>query len=319
MSNSFLRSSKQELVVYEKETLKSFTVHLPRAVSPELTEFLRDNRRPGRRRRSIRTTRVVAYHDKFIVVQTCQGHFVINHGTRRWYEVYISPSTSCLLLRPDVRYQYQAAPAFTVQSVTWYPPLENINVKAIPSTLAQHRFTFNAKLGDGHIIAAAYRSVLVLKLEDWSVAVSRNLMLNFSMVRQIRSSPSGDYLAIRYTFPSDGCSVNNILILHYPQFTKAMQVNVRGAYWPVSDLVNLQVFPRFSLSESCLAVMKQHSYSRRVFVYKLPLAGLLPLRQLCRQAILHLVHPNDIARLPLPYSLHRFLLQPALPTFSASQ
>ncbi|KAK3761464.1 hypothetical protein RRG08_045691 [Elysia crispata] len=324
--------AKQELAVYEKESLKSFTVHLPRAVSPELIEFMRNNRRPGRRRRSIRTIRVVAYHDKFMVVQvncdqhrlfakmyminlelkTCQGHFVVCHGMRRWYEVYISPSSACLLLRPDVRYQFQAAPAFTVQNITWYPPQDDISVKGIPSTLAQHRFTFNAKLGDGHVIAAAHRNILVFKLEDWSVVANHSLMVHFAIVRQVRSSPTGDYLAIRYTFPADGCSFNHILILHYPEFTKAMQVDVRGAYWPVSDLVNLQVFPRFSLSESCLAVMKQHSYSRRVFVYKLPSAGLQSLRQLCRQAILHLVHSKDVVQLPLPHSLQRFLLQPAL-------
>ncbi|GFO19758.1 hypothetical protein PoB_004626300 [Plakobranchus ocellatus] len=324
--------SKQELAIYEKESLRSFSVFLPRAVSPQLTEYMRNNRRPGRRHRGIRTSRVVAYHDKFMVVQvnsdqhrpfakmylvdlelkTCQGHFVVCHGLRRWYEVYISPSSSCLLLRPDVRYQFQAAPAFSVQNTTWYPPQDDISVRGIPSTLAQHRFTFNARLGDGHVIAAAHRNIVVFKIQDWSVAASHSLMVQFAIVRQIRSSPTGDYLAIRYTFPADGCSFNHILILHYPDFTKAMQIDVRGAYWPVSDLVNLQVFPRFSLSESCLAVMKQRSYSRRVFVYKLPSAKLPSLRQLCRQAILHLVHSKDVMRLPLPYPLQRFLLQPGL-------
>ncbi|RUS90327.1 hypothetical protein EGW08_001925, partial [Elysia chlorotica] len=125
-----------------------------------MTEFLRNNQRPVRKRHSIRTTRVVAFHDKFMVVQvnndqqrlftkmylidlelrTCQGHFVICHGMRRWYEVYISPSSTCLLLRPDVRYQFQAAPAFTVQNATWYPPQRDVAVKRVPGTLAQHRF-----------------------------------------------------------------------------------------------------------------------------------------------------------------------------------
>ena len=50
----------------------------------------------------------------------------------------------------------------------------------------------------------------------------------------------------------------------------AWQVEVRGAYWPVSEFINLQVFPRFSISESCLAVMKQRNCGRKVFVYKLP-------------------------------------------------
>ncbi|CAG5132441.1 unnamed protein product, partial [Candidula unifasciata] len=141
----------------------------------------------------------------------------------------------------------------------------------------------------------------VYKLDDWSLVSQHNLMVPHASIQQIRSSPSGDYLAIRYIFPAAGCHYNKILVLHYPEFTEVLQVDVRGAYWPVSELVNMQVFPRFSLSESCFVV----------FVYKLP-NELRSLQDLCRKAILHLVTSKDIPKLPLPLTVKKYLTQHAV-------
>ncbi|BFZ22286.1 hypothetical protein BsWGS_25325 [Bradybaena similaris] len=329
----FFRSgfrSRNELVIHEKEASRYVTVKLPRVSSAEMSAYLRNNR-PRRKRRSIRSTRVVAYHDSLVVVQvssdrhapfakfyiinldthTCSGNFIVCNNLRRWYEVYMSPNSTHIVLRPDVRYHFQAAVSYHIQNVKSCLPKSEVCVKKIPSFLVHHSITFNSQLGDEHVISAGYRHIQVYKLEDWSVTSQHNLMIQHASIQQIRSSPSGDYLAIRYMFAATGCQYNKILVLHYPQFTKVLQVDVRGAYWPVSELVNMQVFPRFSLSESCFAVMKQHNYGRRVFVYKLP-NELRSLQDMCRKAILHLVTSKEIPNLPLPATVKKYLIQHAV-------
>lgn len=84
-------------------------------------------------------------------------------------------------------------------------------------------------------------------------------------------------------------------------------MDVRGCYWPVSEVVNLQVFPHFSPSEATIAVMKNCSYSRKVMTYKLPICR-FNLQYLCRRAILHLVSYREINKLPLPANIVNFLL-----------
>ena len=56
---------------------------------------------------------------KFYIIdierQQCCGHFVVANNVRRWYEVHLSPSNSHIVLRPDVRYHYQAFINYEVQ------------------------------------------------------------------------------------------------------------------------------------------------------------------------------------------------------------
>ncbi|CAG5132440.1 unnamed protein product, partial [Candidula unifasciata] len=133
----FFRSgfrSRSELIIHEKEASRYVHVKLPRVSSTEMSAYLRNNR-PRRKRKSIRSTRVVAYHDNLVVVQvssdrhapfakfyminletpTCCGHFIVCNNLRRWYEVYVSPSSTHIVLRPDVRYHFQAAVSYHIQ------------------------------------------------------------------------------------------------------------------------------------------------------------------------------------------------------------
>lgn len=87
----------------------------------------------------------------------------------------------------------------------------------------------------------------------------------------------------------------------------SLQVDVKGCYWPVSEVVNLQVFPHFSPSEATIAVMRNCTYSRKVMTYKLPICR-FNLQYLCRRAILHLVSFRDVHKLPLPANIVNFLL-----------
>lgn len=99
----------------------------------------------------------------------------------------------------------------------------------------------------------------------------------------------------------DILSINKICIMIL------LQVDVKGCYWPVSEVVNLQVFPHFSPSEATIAVMRNCTYSRKVMTYKLPICR-FNLQYLCRRAILHLVSYRDIHKLPLPANIVNFLL-----------
>ncbi|CAL1536216.1 unnamed protein product [Lymnaea stagnalis] len=316
---------RNELMIFEKEALRCLTVQLPRETTPEMTAYFHRHR-PRRRRRSIRTARVVAYHDGTIIVQLnsdrhppftkffiinleqqkCCGQFILYNSLRRWYEVYISPSSTHIVLRPDVRYQFQANINYHIQVIKSYTSMPPVIISKMAVLLPHHSFTYNKQLGDEDIIAAGNRSIKIYKTSDWSVTSQYILPISDATIQQIRSSPTGDYLAVRYTFPANGYCYNHILILHYPDFSEIMHVDIRGTYWPVSELINVQVFPRFSLSESCFAVIKQRNYGRKVFIYKLP-TELRSLQDLCRRAILHLVTPRDISKLPLPSTVQKYL------------
>ncbi|KAH9524409.1 hypothetical protein Btru_054459 [Bulinus truncatus] len=319
--------NRSELMLYEKETQRCVTVRLPRETCPEMSTYLR-NHRPRRRRRSLRSTRVVAYHDGCALIQVnsdrhppftkfffinlehriCSGQFILYSSLRRWYEVYISPNSTHIVLRPDVRYHFQANINYHIQLNKCYPPKKPVTINKIQVYLAHHSLTYNNKLGDEHIIAAGDRDVKIFRTEDWSIT-SQKILFDFNAsIQQIRSSPTGDYLAARYTYLADGSNYNCIIILSYPDLEKVFQVDIRGAYWPLSELVNLNIFPRFSLGESCLAIIKQHKFSRRIVVYKLPVK-VCSLQDLCRQAILHLVLPHETCKLPIPVSLQKYLLQ----------
>ncbi|KAK6970813.1 hypothetical protein BgiMline_026503 [Biomphalaria glabrata] len=318
--------TRSELMLYEKESQRCVSVKLPRETCPEMTAYLR-NHRPRRRRRSIRSTRVVAYHDgsaliqinsdrhppftKFFIInleqRACCGQFILYSSLRRWFEVYISPSSTHIVLRPDVRYHFQANINYHIQFNKCYSDGQPLVISKVQVFLAHHSLTYNTKLGDEHIIAAGDRAVKIYRTEDWSMTAQHSIFSFNASIQQIRSSPTGDYLAARYNYLADGCNYNCIVILSYPDFQKIFQVDIRGAYWPMSELVNLNIFPRFSLGESCLAVIKQHNFGRKIVIYKLPVK-VCSLQDMCRRAILHLVSPIETSKLPIPVSLQRYLV-----------
>lgn len=313
---------RHEIVIYEKQSGTYIRVKVPRFSSQSLSNFL--HRRDMKF--NVRQTQVVAYHKGTIVVQVnthrtvpytkfyiidmeagvCTGHFIVANNFYPQFEVHISPSASHIVLRPDAQYMYQVFSGYNIQSGAYFPPCQALILKKIPENLFDHSIVYNALLGDEHILVAHAAKIKTYRTSNWTVESTHNIGIRDALIHQIRSSPSGNFLAVRFTFPGDGYHYNHILVCHYPQFSIIMQVDVRGAYWPVSELVNLKVFPRFSLSESCLAVMKQQNFGRKVFVYKLPVE-LNSLQDLCRRAILHLVAPKDISKLPLPPIILRYL------------
>ncbi|XP_046331434.2 uncharacterized protein LOC124114746 [Haliotis rufescens] len=320
--------SKSEIVILEKLAWWVGSVKVPRVPVPDTEDpnwF-----RHAQHNRTRKECSVVGYRNGLAVVQincdrhftiakfyildlfqkTCVGHFVVMYHTRRWYECYISPNKRRIMLRPDHLTRVVVLPdSYVIQNLTLFVgPSESPVVAAIPPAFRTHALTYNTKLGDDFVILGADQDIEIRKLPDWSLEKHvPNLNISAS-IHQIRSSPTGDFIAIRYVHPihSREYSTNFVAVLSYPKLDIVMRVDVRGCYWPVSEVINLQVFPRFSPSESCIAVMRNCSYKRKVFVYKLPPVQ-SSLQHLCRRTVLQLVPLKDTEKLPLPNKLLDYL------------
>lgn len=127
-------------------------------------------------------------------------------------------------------------------------------------------------------------------------------------VRQLKSSPSGAYLAVRCAYPSYSVEfmTNTVVLLQARTLCVLFCVDVRGPYWPVSEVVNQQVFPHFSGCETGVAVMRHKTSSRKVAVYKLPVFC-TSLQHCARRTIRCHLSYSDISKLPLPAKLTQYL------------
>ena len=320
--------SHTELVVSEKLLSWSETFKVPKVLVPDVDDphWLQQ----VHHNRTRKECNVVGYHDGVAVVQvncdrhysiakfyildlvhcTCLGHFLIMYHTRRWYECYISPNKRRIFLRPDHLTRIMVLPDnYIIQNVQIYSSENSdLSVEIVPPMLRTYAVTFNQKLGDDYTIVASHTDIEIRTVTDWSV-VRQVSNLNLSAnIQQVRSSPLGDFLAIRCIHPihSREFSTNCIVVLNFPKLEIVVKVDVRGCYWPVSEVVNLQVFPRFAPSETCIAVMKNCSYKRKILVYKLPNV-MQSLQSLCRRTLLQLVKMDEFVKLPLPNKLQDYL------------
>ncbi|CAE1166113.1 SOCS6_7 [Acanthosepion pharaonis] len=271
---------------------------------------------------------IIGYHDNLAVLQLnptredltaifyvldldrhlSLADFSIAYYLRRWYECYISPLKKRILLRPDHSTRVLVIPDNYLLRKMRVHPSNNITISTVSPTLRAKVLTFNAQAGDNCIIVSWGRCLQVQHIESGeSVRSVENLSLPAG-IQQIRSSKSGDFLAVRCVQPvhAKEYKVNVVGVLDYRKLEVLMTIDVKGCYWPFSEVINLQVFPRFSPSEACIAVMKNLPYKRQVFTYKLPVVH-LNLQYLCRRRILHLVSMDDVKKLPLPCRLIEYL------------
>lgn len=318
--------SKSELLIVEKQKWYVGNFKLPRVPVPD-QQWVRHSQH----NRNRRECSVVAYFSGLIVVQintnryylspkfyildieTSQvvGHFLMFYHCRRWYECYISPNKNRILLRPDSLTRVVALPDnYLLENVcinqnTSYP---NLSVGSIPPIFRTHVMTFNAIAGDNRIIMAYQKDLEIRSVETWGIIYGvQNLDLPTN-IQQMKSSPLGDFLAVRCIHPvhCKEYSVNVIAVLSFYTLDILFKVDVCGCYWPVSEVINLQVFPYFSPGEASISLMKNCTYHRKVVTYKLPISR-LNLQYLCRRAILHLANYRDLSKLPLPKKLVSFL------------
>lgn len=320
--------SKFELVIVEKQRWFMSNYKLPRVPVPDFEDphwFQRSSHNRNRRECS-----VIGYHDNLLVVQIntnryylsprfylidletneIVGHFLIFYHCRRWYECYISPCKKQILMRPDNLTRIVSLPDnYILENVCLKSAYTNMEVNVVPPTLRAHVICYNSIAGDNLVLVAFHKTLEIRRTDTWEVVRSvQNLDLPTG-IQQMKSSPLGDFLALRCVSPvhSKEYSVNVIAVLDFHTFSILMKVDVKGCYWPVSEVVNLQVFPHFSPSEATIAVMRNCTYSRKVMTYKLPICR-FNLQYLCRRAILHLVSYRDVHKLPLPANIVNFLL-----------
>ncbi|PVD37276.1 hypothetical protein C0Q70_04273 [Pomacea canaliculata] len=328
--------SNTEVQLKEKSVLSSFSVKVPRI--PSAGDHNRHHQWfHSRNNRRHRECSIVACYGNMAVMQVnsdrhfvtgkfyildlhkqiCLGYFLVLYHTRRWYEVYISPSKICILLRPDHLTRIVVHPdIYVIQNVHVFEGAGLLRISHIPSFLRAHSLAFNPILGDGAMILGLGRDIEVRSCHgDWPILQQHSNLNLPADIQQIRTSAHGNFLAVRCVHPvhSREYLTNYVVVLSFPQISVLMQLDARGCYWPVSEVINLQVFPRFSPSEACVAVMRNCHYKRRVFVYKLPTL-INSLQELCRRAVLHLVSLQDLNKLPLPIKLLEYIQGGAEPS-----
>jgi hypothetical protein len=161
---------------------------------------------------------------------SCLGHFLVMYRTRRWYEVYISPAKSRILIRPDNYRRIVILPdIYMVQNLTLTRGSGVTSVMAIPPYLQGHVMTFNPLLGEDCVIGALGTRLEVRCCHgDWPVQDFADLDLPAD-IQQIRCSGTGGFLALRCVHPvhSREYITNIVAIVSFPQVNiYNMNVNV---------------------------------------------------------------------------------------------
>lgn len=314
--------SKTELTLIEKQKWKLTSFKLPKIPLVGLEDPYWLHSRHNRNRRECS---VVGYHDNMAVVQIntnryhlsprfyildmeCKqviGHFVVFYHCKRWYECYISPNKQQLLIRPDNLTRIVSLPDnYLIENISLLQRGSTLRINAIPPTLRGHVVTFNTQSGDNFILTANFKEIELRSIGDWNVVRKSGTLQLPTSIQQIKSSPMGDFIVVRCVHPvyNKEFRTNVVAVVSYTTLELLLKIDVRGCYWPASEVINLQVFPYFSPSEATIAVMKNHAYNRKVIVQKLPIAR-LNLQYLCRRTILHMVNYRDTGKLPLPARL----------------
>ena len=268
---------------------------------------------------------VVGCHENLLVVQTlnrkqcyvpefyfidlasrsCIGKFSRKDCELQWYECYISPDKTRIILRPDV-----SASVWTSNDLVKthaFHDMQIVMLRRFPDS-GGFIITFDNRHGNGFLFRAKEKVVQLFDLDDLEVAqVSGSLNLP-AAIRQMKCSASGQFLSVRCAYPAYSMeySVNTIAVISTDKLDLLFQLDVRGPYWPVSEVINLQAFPRFSNCDSAIAVMKNGISKRVIQVHKLPATNTSLLHK-CRRVILRSTLPEMLNELPLPVTLIKYL------------
>ena len=233
------------------------------------------------------------------------GKFATKDSELLWYECYISPDKSCVLLRPDMNTQTWTT-LDTIKTHT-VNKIQVITMRKFADS-GGHVLTFDNRHGHRYLFRAKDKDVQLFDFAKMEVVQSAKCLALPAGIRQIKSCPSGEFLAVRCAYPSYSMEfqTNTVAILQAETINILFTVDVKGPYWPISEVVNQQVFPRFSACESTVAVMRHKASKRKIAVYKLPVLC-SSLQHFCRRVIRRYVYVDDLAALPLPNKIIRYL------------
>ncbi|ELT89939.1 hypothetical protein CAPTEDRAFT_186468 [Capitella teleta] len=255
--------------------------------------------------------RVHSYVPEFYILDLssgkCMGKFASQDAVLMWYECYISPDLSTIILRPDKNtYEWSGKESYQKHKV--YNSTV-ITMRKFPDS-GGHALCFDNRHPNRFIFRAKGKIVECYDLEEMLVSQSSHDLSLPAPIRQIKVSPSGLYVAVRCTYPmySLEYSINCISVLPSHNLSCVLlNIDASGSYWPSSEIVNLQVFPQFSACDSTIAVMRHETSVRKISIYKLPRL-MSSLQHICRQVIRMYVPRSELPQLCLPSSLLKYLL-----------
>ena len=238
--------------------------------------------------------------------QISLGKFATEFNEPIWYECYISPDKSSIVLRPEVN-----GSMYRLNEIVKAHTINNIIImimRDFPDS-GGHVLTFDNRHGHRFMFRAKDKDIELFDFEKMCVVKSNKDMELPTSIRQIKSSPSGAFLAVRCAYPFFvfDFSTNTVVVLLVETLDILFSVDVQGPHWPIdSEVVNHQVFPRFSACETGLAVMRNKTSKRKVAVYKLPVLC-SSLQHFCRRTVRCYVPYRDLNHLPLPDKLILYL------------
>ena len=234
------------------------------------------------------------------------------------YEAYLSPDETCYLLRPNFYFAYsRCSDPFTNFAIT-----KDIKAIAIAQYESQvigiiedisslwHSIAFHPLSGSSRVALGNYTSepvgdnVALYDIQERRVVVSSEES-HSSMSHHLVYNPAGTLLVslgIRMMSPRVDLMYPIKVLFYNPCDLSVLHVISRSS-------INVNHFhasltPLFSKTGDYMALIG--NFGQSITVYKMP--NDLPLKHLCRLAILNLVVDDDVPRLPLPKKLHDYLL-----------
>ncbi|CAD5122806.1 DgyrCDS11212 [Dimorphilus gyrociliatus] len=147
-----------------------------------------------------------------------------------------------------------------------------------------------------------YESNLVLN----EVTVKDDALEKGGRVRQIVSSTTGYYVAVKLLDETQGAIINKVIIFCAYDLNPIYTTNCSGPHYYVSDYLNLNVFPAFSECDSFFSVLVHCVADRHVYIHKLPNI-LMSLKSICRRIIMQRIRMSNVYDLDVPPAIINFL------------
>lgn len=260
-------------------------------------------------------------------IDRCVGKFSFRDGCEMvWYECYISSDHHRVVLRanivPHVPEDFGKVRTHSLGLTGDHDDdtsdNDNDDEIILTTMTKQSRlhevFSFCNRYGNQYMFRGRGRNLDLIDLETMGVENSAcDLPLPADIVH-IRSSNAGHYLAVRCLFKDlrtycaqYECEVNVIAVLDSTTLGVLFLTDVNGYPNVSTDIINIQVFPRFSSSDSAIAAMVHDADKKQnVRIFKLPFV-LMSLQQLCRNCIRKHVFFHNVDKLKMPPRLLKFL------------
>lgn len=237
-------------------------------------------------------------------------------GQTSHYFALISPNCRTIILSP-LKYSYNAVLKREAELKTLTKFDEGIvyvfkeigeptdtNEECFVIYAFDHRFPTNViyRCRNNIIQCYDYGSNIVLN----ETVVTDDALEKGGRIRQIVSSTTGCYVAVKLLDETQGSIVNKVMIFCACDLTPIYTTNCSGPHYYVSDYLNLNVFPAFSECDSFFSVLVHCIADRHVYIHKLPNV-LMSLKSLCRRNIMQRIRMSNVYKLILPPTIISFL------------